>query len=112
MGAPGGSRGEALSPREGEYRLQSDAAVARDPRTACRWQRYILDQKLMQENFAKAMAKMAITGNKRSDLDDCSEVIPQPKNAYVEKAVLPVGLKWKDIEFSVSLSIAWALCRN
>lgn len=37
----GPGQGEVLSPLEGEFRLQSDAAFARDPRTACTWQSFV-----------------------------------------------------------------------
>ena len=37
----GSNVGEALSPYPGEMRLQSDALLARDPRTACEWQSFI-----------------------------------------------------------------------
>ena len=33
--------GEVLSPYPGELRLQSDALLARDPRTACEWQSFV-----------------------------------------------------------------------
>ena len=36
------------------------------------------NQALMMSNFASAMAKMAITGQDRNSLIDCSEVIPMP----------------------------------
>ena len=37
----GGNQGEVESPLHGELRLQSDAELARDPRTACEWQSFI-----------------------------------------------------------------------
>ena len=40
-GPAGLKTGEALSPLPGEFRLQSDFAIARDPRTACEWQSFV-----------------------------------------------------------------------
>lgn len=40
-GGLGPGQGEVLSPMEGEFRLQSDAAFARNPLTACTWQSFI-----------------------------------------------------------------------
>ena len=37
----GPNDGEVLSPLGGEFRLFSDANIARDPRTACEWQSFI-----------------------------------------------------------------------
>ena len=37
----GGNQGEVESPLAGEIRLQSDAELARDSRTACEWQKMI-----------------------------------------------------------------------
>ncbi|KAH9993976.1 manganese peroxidase precursor [Russula vinacea] len=64
---------------EGEIRLQSDAELARDPRTACTWQSYVNNQDRMTKAFADAMAKLAVVGQDTSNLIDCSEVIPEPK---------------------------------
>lgn len=36
-----GNQGEAQSPLGGEIRLQSDADLARDSRTACEWQSFV-----------------------------------------------------------------------
>ena len=40
-GGVGPGTGEVVSPFEGEFRLQSDAAFARDSRTACIWQGFV-----------------------------------------------------------------------
>ena len=37
----GSNVGEVMSPLEGEFRLFSDANIARDPRSACEWQAFI-----------------------------------------------------------------------
>ncbi|KAJ7303687.1 versatile peroxidase VPS1 [Mycena albidolilacea] len=37
----GSNQGEVVSPLAGEFRLQSDFAIARDPRMACEWQSFI-----------------------------------------------------------------------
>lgn len=55
-GFPGtaNNTGEVASPlpASGEMRLQSDFALARDPRTACTWQSFVNNQKLMSDSFA------------------------------------------------------------
>lgn len=72
-------------PAAGEMRLQSDFALARDPRTACEWQSMVADQSLMVSNFQSAMEKLAITGQK-GKLVDCSDLIPAAKPAVTKKA--------------------------
>ncbi|KAK7025514.1 hypothetical protein VNI00_015948 [Paramarasmius palmivorus] len=89
--------GEQPSPLKGEFRLASDFALARDPRTSCRWQSNINNQQLMQTRFRNVMAKLAVTGHNRDDLVDCSEVIPVPKSLS-KKAFLPAGKSLNDIE--------------
>ena len=37
----GSNVGEVMSPLEGEFRLFSDAEIARDARSACEWQSFI-----------------------------------------------------------------------
>ncbi|TBU39342.1 heme peroxidase [Dichomitus squalens] len=96
----GSNVGEVLSPYPGEMRLQSDAAIARDPRTACEWQSFIANQELMVRKFEKVMAKMAVLGQDPRKLSDCSEVIPVPKPAASQVAHLPAGKKLKDIQVS------------
>ncbi|KAH9848069.1 versatile peroxidase VPS1 [Lenzites betulinus] len=95
---PNGSHvGEAKSPIPGEFRLQSDDLIARDSRTACEWQSFITNQKLMVERFTKAMAKMSTLGNNVHELVDCSEVIPVPSKATTNVAHFPDGKTIKDI---------------
>lgn len=72
----GGNAGEVQSPLAGELRLQSDNDLARDSRTACEWQSFVLDQDKMRSAFAAAMVKMSVLGHDTADLVDCSEVIP------------------------------------
>ncbi|THV02687.1 manganese peroxidase isozyme precursor [Dendrothele bispora CBS 962.96] len=91
--------GEVKSPLQGELRLQSDGALARHPITACEWQSFVNDQSRMATKFRAAMSKMAILGQKRSALIDCSDVIPVPKpNAKTPS--LPAGKTMHDIEKS------------
>ncbi|THV02690.1 manganese peroxidase isozyme precursor [Dendrothele bispora CBS 962.96] len=91
--------GEVQSPLQGELRLQSDGALARHPITACEWQSFVNDQSRMATKFRAAMSKMAILGQKRSALIDCSDVIPVPKpNAKTPS--LPAGKTMHDIEKS------------
>ncbi|KAM5546023.1 hypothetical protein V8D89_000149 [Ganoderma adspersum] len=96
----GSNLGEVLSPYPGEMRLQSDFAIARDPRTACEWQSFVTNQNLMVSKFTKVMAKMAVLGQDPRRLTDCSEVIPVPKPAASQVAHLPAGKTLKDIEAS------------
>ncbi|KAK7014465.1 hypothetical protein VNI00_019343 [Paramarasmius palmivorus] len=93
--------GEQPSPLKGEFRLASDFALARDPRTSCRWQSNINNQQVMQTRFRNVMAKLAVTGHNRDDLVDCSEVIPVPKSLS-KKAFLPAGKSLNDIEAACS----------
>jgi hypothetical protein len=111
VGFPGtdNNTGEVASPipQSGEMRLQSDFALARDPRTACEWQsmvgesynyndahiqgvnsalRSLDNQRLMMSNFRSAMAKLAVTGQNVRELIDCSEVIPEPVPAVAKPA--------------------------
>lgn len=72
----GGNEGEVQSPVAGEIRLQSDGDLARDSRTACEWQSFVLDQDKMRNNFANAMLKMSVLGHNLDDLVDCSDLIP------------------------------------
>ncbi|TFK70626.1 manganese peroxidase 1 [Pluteus cervinus] len=92
--------GEVKSPLQGEFRLQSDFALARDPRTACEWQAFITDHDLMVSRFRAAMSKLATLGQNRKRLIDCSEVIPVPKNTKVGNPLLPAGKSMHDVEAS------------
>lgn len=60
----------------GEARLPSDAALARDSRTACAWQEFVTDQFGMRAKFANFMARLQVVGIDRNKLTDCSEVVP------------------------------------
>ncbi|KAJ7100803.1 putative versatile peroxidase [Mycena belliarum] len=93
----GGNNGEVESPLAGEIRLQSDAALARDPRTACAWQSFAANQAKMQREFGAAMAKMAVIGQDKRKMVDCSDVIPIPK-PVVGTPHLPAGKTMGDIE--------------
>ncbi|KAK0195899.1 manganese dependent peroxidase 1 [Armillaria mellea] len=73
-----GNQGEVESPIEGEMRLQSDAEIARDFRTACEWQSLMTDHAKLQRVFKDAMLKLSILGHSQNDLIDCSDVIPVP----------------------------------
>ncbi|KAJ6532871.1 versatile peroxidase VPS1 [Mycena vulgaris] len=97
------NQGEVASPLAGEFRLQSDFELARDPRTACEWQSFTNNQKLMATKFRAAMAKMAILGQDRNLLTDCSEVIPTPKPVS-DSPTLPAGKTLADIQVSCHVS--------
>ncbi|RXW16794.1 hypothetical protein EST38_g9054 [Candolleomyces aberdarensis] len=98
---PGPTTGfaEVLSPLPGEFRMQSDFAIARDPRTACRWQELATNQALMASAFRAAMVKLATLGNDRSTLVDCSSVIPVPP-ANPNVPTIPGGKTLDDIQGS------------
>ncbi|KAJ7486980.1 putative versatile peroxidase [Mycena latifolia] len=99
----GSNPGEVQSPLAGELRLQSDAALARDSRTACAWQSFAANQAKMQKEFAAAMAKMAVIGHNTAKMVDCSDVIPIPK-PLVGKPHLPAGKTMRDIQQACATS--------
>ncbi|EMD37370.1 fungal class II heme-containing peroxidase [Gelatoporia subvermispora B] len=109
VGFPGtdNNTGEVASPLPltsgndtGEMRLQSDFALARDSRTACFWQGFVNEQEFMAQSFKAAMSKLAVLGHSRSDLIDCSDVIPTPKPAVNKPATFPASTGPKDLELS------------
>ncbi|KAI0672332.1 manganese-repressed peroxidase [Trametes maxima] len=91
---------EEKSPLVGEFRMTSDAELARDSRTACEWQSFVTDQALMVSKFEAVMAKLAVLGQDSSTLIDCSDVIPKPKAAASNVAKLPAGKTLADIDAS------------
>ncbi|KAJ6577683.1 manganese peroxidase 3 [Mycena capillaripes] len=93
----GGNPGQVESPLEGIIRLNTDATLARDSRTACIWQSFVNNQAKLQSEFRAAMAKLAVIGQNTKNLIDCSDVIPVPK-AVTGKAHLPAGKTMSDIE--------------
>ncbi|KAI9461299.1 manganese peroxidase 1 [Lactarius psammicola] len=99
----GPNPGEVESPLRGEMRLQSDFAIARDPRTACLWQSNVNQQSHMNSAFSAAMAKLSVLGQNTRNLVDCSDVIPVPK-PFTGSAHLPAGSTLQDIEASCKFS--------
>ncbi|KAJ7085126.1 manganese peroxidase [Mycena belliarum] len=108
-GFPGlnNNTGEVMSPLPhgsgndtGELRLQSDFVLARDPRTACFWQGFVDQQEFMAKSFKAAMAKLAILGSKRSELIDCSDVVPPTVRTPVRRASFPATKSVKDLELT------------
>ncbi|KAI5117136.1 hypothetical protein M0805_008255 [Coniferiporia weirii] len=97
---PNTAGGEVDSPlaAEGEMRLQSDFALARDNRTACEWQSMVDNQALMMENFRTAMMKLSVTGQDTSALIDCSELIPEPPVAAKLHATFPAGTNSSEVQ--------------
>ncbi|KAJ7846880.1 heme peroxidase [Mycena olivaceomarginata] len=93
----GSNQGEVVSPLAGEFRLQSNFAIARDPRMACEWQPFIGNHATMTTKFRAAMAKMATLGQNRNSLTDCSDVIPVPKT-LTTKLFLPARKTHKDVQ--------------
>jgi hypothetical protein len=93
--------GEVKSPLPGELRLQSDAAIARHAKTACTWQGFVGNQKLMEIKFADAMLKLSLLGQPVNDLVDCTEALPTP--ATLSRGTLyPAGKSFADVEQSCS----------
>ncbi|GJJ15784.1 manganese peroxidase [Clathrus columnatus] len=82
----------------GELRLQSDFALARDPRTACTWQGFINQQQAMSDAFAAAMAKLAVVAQDTSSLVDCSDVIPPPTPPVNKPATFPATKSQADVQ--------------
>ncbi|KZV87824.1 manganese peroxidase 1 [Exidia glandulosa HHB12029] len=100
----GPGQGEVLSPMEGEFRLQSDEAFARDPRTACTWQSFVANQALMASRFSAAMAKLGLLGHDPRTLVDCTEIIPRAAPVARRAAIIPAGKTRRDIEASCARS--------
>nr|BAR45974.1 manganese peroxidase isozyme [Phlebiopsis crassa] len=84
----------------GELRLQSDFVLARDSRTACFWQGFVNEQEFMAASFKAAMSKLAVLGQNRADLIDCSDVVPVPKPAVNKPASFPATTGPQDLEIS------------
>ncbi|KAJ7190001.1 manganese peroxidase [Mycena pura] len=84
----------------GEMRLQSDFALARDPRTTCFWQGFVNKQDFMAASFQAAMAKLAVLGQDRNKLIDCSDVVPATVQAHVKPATFPATKTAKDLELT------------
>ncbi|KAF5373896.1 hypothetical protein D9758_000996 [Tetrapyrgos nigripes] len=128
-GPNGAHDGEVQSAIDGELRLQSDAALARDSRTACEWQSFIskaiasssspkafklhrltpllfslstADHQSMITKFENAMLKLSLLGHDQNDLIDCSDVIPAPDSASLPDATFPPQLGINDVEASCS----------
>nr|AFK91530.1 manganese peroxidase 2 [Cerrena unicolor]AFR51951.1 manganese peroxidase 2 [Cerrena unicolor] len=98
----GTEQGEASSPLPGEFRLQSDVLLARDPRSACEWQSMINHHEVMIAKFERVMTKLTTLGQDRGALIDCSDVIPGSSRLNHE-AMLPAGKTMKDIEPACAL---------
>ncbi|KAJ7484858.1 manganese peroxidase [Mycena galericulata] len=103
----GNNTGELASPLPlssgndtGELRLQSDFAIARDPRTACIWQGFVNEEAFMAASFKAAMAKLAILGHNRAALIDCSDVVPKPAPSTGKPASFPATKSAKDLELT------------
>jgi cytochrome c peroxidase len=98
-GFPGvaGNPAEVQSPLPGEIRLSSDERLARDSRTACDWQEYATNQKKMSSDFGDAVFKVSLLGQKKNQMIDCSEVIPQAKSLK-STSYFPANLTVKDLD--------------
>ncbi|OSX59886.1 hypothetical protein POSPLADRAFT_1149890, partial [Postia placenta MAD-698-R-SB12] len=96
---PGTGRNTAgvKSPSKHLFRLASDAAIARDARTACRWQSFAHDQEALRTSFRNAMLKLANQGFE--GLINCSFIIPESLPHW-KAATFPYGTNASDIEHS------------
>ncbi|KAI5117417.1 hypothetical protein M0805_005477 [Coniferiporia weirii] len=93
-----GAEVDSPLPNQGEMRLQSDFALARDARTACEWQSMVDNQALMMENFRTAMMKLSNVGQDISKLVDCSELIPEPPALVKKDATFPAGTNSSEVQ--------------
>ncbi|KIJ30599.1 class II peroxidase [Sphaerobolus stellatus SS14] len=107
LASPGtaNSTSEAASPlpltsgdESGELRLQSDFALARDPRTACTWQNFVNQKQAMTNAFANAMLKLSVVGVGASKHIDCSEAMPVPAAPNGKGASYPATKSFKDVQ--------------
>ncbi|TFK65304.1 fungal versatile peroxidase from pleurotus Eryngii [Pluteus cervinus] len=94
-----GNQGEVETAVAGTLRLESDFELARDPRTACVWQEFALNQPLMADRFAPALFKLSLLGQNINRLTDCSSLIPQPP-ALKDAPEFPPGQNLGDIQQS------------
>ncbi|KAH8813607.1 heme peroxidase [Flagelloscypha sp. PMI_526] len=92
--------GESKTAIPGTFRLQSDGLIARDPRTACEWQNFIVNELDMQSKFRDAMYKLSLVGQKEKDLYDCSDVIPDTIPYTPRLPKMPKGKTLRDIDYS------------
>ncbi|KAL5523444.1 hypothetical protein ACEPAG_7617 [Sanghuangporus baumii] len=99
-----GAEVDSPLPDSHEMRLQSDFALARDPRTACEWQSMGDNQQLMNDNFRSSMIKLANIGQDVSKLVDCTEVLPTPPPLVKQHATFPAGTSQADVEQACSAS--------
>ncbi|KAF5392548.1 hypothetical protein D9757_002179 [Collybiopsis confluens] len=81
----------------GEMRLQSDFAFAMDKSTACFWQSMINQEALMAQRFKAAMAKLAVIGQNKGKLVDCSAVVPKPVSGPSTSAAYPATKSKADV---------------
>ena len=101
-----GNIGEALSAIAGELRLLSDHELARDSRTACEWQSFANDHDKLTNRFQFVVETLAMVGQDPTNMIDCSEVIPIPKDLTPEQLApkLPAGKTMNDVEQAVRRS--------
>ncbi|OCB89393.1 manganese peroxidase 2 [Sanghuangporus baumii] len=99
-----GAEVESPIPDSREMRLQSDFALARDPRTACEWQSMVDNQQPMSDNFRSSMIKLANIGQDVSKLVDCTEVLPIPSPLVKQHATFPAGTSQADVAQACSAS--------
>lgn len=102
----GGLQGEVESPLKGEIRLQSDHVIARDSRSACEWQSFGTDHDKLTNRFQFVVETLAMVGQDPTNMIDCSEVIPIPKDLTPEQLApkLPAGKTMNDVEQAVRRS--------
>ena len=102
-GDNGANTGEVMSALAGEMRLQSDFLIARDARTACEWQSFSGNMPKLQNRFQFVLETFAVVGQDQTNMIDCSEVIPIPRNlTSAQIPHFPAGKTIRDVEAAVS----------
>ncbi|KAH8102146.1 manganese peroxidase 1 precursor [Cristinia sonorae] len=92
-----GAEGEVHSAVKGVLRLESDQALARDPRMTCEWQSLVNNQSKMQAQFSDVWLKLSLLGQDVHLLTDCSDVIPIPQRITAH-ATFPPTLSKSDLQ--------------
>ncbi|KAI0633840.1 heme peroxidase [Trametes polyzona] len=72
-----------------------------DSRTACEWQKMIVDRANMLQKFEQTVLKLSLLGFDKNSLTDCSDVIPTATGTVADP-FLPAGRSMADIEAACS----------
>lgn len=108
----GGLQGEVESPLKGQIRLQSDHIIARDSRSACEWQSFANDHDKLTNRFQFVIETLAMVGQDPTNMIDCSEVIPIPKDLTAAQLtpMFPAGKTNADVEQAVRAPLLPRIC--